>query len=429
MPQPEVEAEEHLRDLRLLLDQELSRLPDKYRLPVVLCDLEGRSRQEVARQLAIPAGTLSSRLATARQRLAKRLARHGLAVSGGSLAALLAGNGASGGVPGVLVVSTTKAAMLVAAGQAAAAGVVSVKVAALTEGVLKTMFLAKLKTATVVVCGVAAIGLGTGELVYRARAGASGLSGAGRTHVEVQAEPAQAPGVVQESPRGSGGAEQKEPRAAQARHGRRVEEVAEDRESLLRYRMDRERREAEAQRAQAEYNVAEARLRQAEERLREATEQLKRAQYAAKVARQEAEPVQPPARSQPERMPEPTALELKHMQLKFEEAKAKMLREFEQRRKELMEKHKAVIDELKALDAMQRDALIGLEKQQAEVLRQVQEKESSLHRKSAGRQRQQRPEGPKPQAGGDKLDRILERLEHIERRLEHLERRGSPPGR
>ena len=50
-------------------------MPDKYRVPIILCDLEGRKRKEVARQLNLPEGTLSSRLATARKRLAGRLTR------------------------------------------------------------------------------------------------------------------------------------------------------------------------------------------------------------------------------------------------------------------------------------------------------------------------------------------------------------------
>src|SRR5262245_14764124 len=64
---PQVEPESSWQELRPFLDQEVSRLPDKYRLPVVLCDLEGRSRQEVARQLRLPEGTVSSRLAAARK--------------------------------------------------------------------------------------------------------------------------------------------------------------------------------------------------------------------------------------------------------------------------------------------------------------------------------------------------------------------------
>src|SRR5262245_42006400 len=73
MPQPAVAPECELHELHQVLDLELSRLADKFRAPIVLCDLEGRPRKEVARLLKIPEGTLSSRLATARQHLARRL--------------------------------------------------------------------------------------------------------------------------------------------------------------------------------------------------------------------------------------------------------------------------------------------------------------------------------------------------------------------
>jgi WD40 repeat protein len=140
----------------------LSRLPDKYRVPVVLCDLEGRTRRDVARQLGIPAGTLSGRLTTARRLLAKRLARHGFVLAGGALAAALSQGAASACVPSPLMGSTVKAATLLAAGQAAPAGLISAKVAALTEGVLKTMLLTKLKIATaVLLVGVLAGGMAT----------------------------------------------------------------------------------------------------------------------------------------------------------------------------------------------------------------------------------------------------------------------------
>src|SRR6266496_3924357 len=164
MPEPARDRCDDREELQRLLDQELSALPDKYRLPVVLCDLEGRTRREVAAQLKIPEGTLSSRLATAHHMLAKRLARHGLAVSGGSLAALLAQNAALAGMPAAVVASTIKTATLVAASQGAAAGVVSTKVAALTEGVLKAMLLTKLKIATLVFLSLALFGSGIGML-------------------------------------------------------------------------------------------------------------------------------------------------------------------------------------------------------------------------------------------------------------------------
>ncbi|HEY7309652.1 MAG TPA: sigma-70 family RNA polymerase sigma factor [Gemmataceae bacterium] len=169
MPEPEARPQELWDDLPPLLDRELSRLPDKYRIPIILCDLEDRPIKEAAKQLGWPQGTLAGRLARARVMLAKRLARHGLTVSGGALGLLLSQQARSALVPARLIGGTMEAARLFAAGQATP-GLISAPVVALTEGVLKTMFLTKLKIATTVVMVAAAALSATGGF-YQAVAG------------------------------------------------------------------------------------------------------------------------------------------------------------------------------------------------------------------------------------------------------------------
>jgi RNA polymerase sigma factor (sigma-70 family) len=139
------------------LDEALHALPEKYRLPVVLCELQGRPRKEVAGQLNIPEGTLSSRLATARKMLAKRLRHHGEAFAG--LAPLAVH------LPAERVAATVRAAGLALAGHEIA-GVVSTKVLALTEGMVRAMFVNKLKALTVALVALGVVGVGTGRLTY-----------------------------------------------------------------------------------------------------------------------------------------------------------------------------------------------------------------------------------------------------------------------
>jgi RNA polymerase sigma factor (sigma-70 family) len=156
-----VVPEDTADDLRATLDEELGRLAEKYRIAVVLCDLEGKTRKEAAHQLGWAEGTVASRLARGRGLLAQRLARRGFA--GSLVAAALAGETASACVPSGLVVSTVRAASCTAA-QAAAQGVLSGSAAALTEGVLRSMLLTKLKCAIAVVLAVAIATVGARAL-------------------------------------------------------------------------------------------------------------------------------------------------------------------------------------------------------------------------------------------------------------------------
>jgi RNA polymerase sigma factor (sigma-70 family) len=127
------------------LHDELSRLPEQYRAPVVLCDLEGLTYQEAARRLRCPVGTIGVRLMRARERLRDRLTRRGLAPMAGLLSALLGADADSACASPGLVDSTVSAAMRFAASAGGASAVASVPVVSLAEAVLKTMALARLK--------------------------------------------------------------------------------------------------------------------------------------------------------------------------------------------------------------------------------------------------------------------------------------------
>jgi RNA polymerase sigma factor (sigma-70 family) len=161
-PQPAPPAEKASEELLAELDAALARLPDRYRVPVVLCELEGRSRKEVARTLGIPEGTLSWRLANAKKLLARRLARYGA----GALSAVLARDAASACVPPSLLHTTAGAALRVVAGESLVAGTIPAHVVALTEGVIKAMLLSKIK-GFVAVAFVLLAGLGALGLTYR----------------------------------------------------------------------------------------------------------------------------------------------------------------------------------------------------------------------------------------------------------------------
>jgi RNA polymerase sigma factor (sigma-70 family) len=148
--------------LEPLLDQAIHRLPEKYRVAIVLCGLQGKTRKEAARQLGLPQGTVAARLDRGRRMLAKRLARQGVEVSSGLLTGMLSLRSASAAVPNSLLASTVKAGSLLAAGQATAGGLISAKVAALTQGVLTHMMWIKLKSAALGLIVVAVLGAAVG---------------------------------------------------------------------------------------------------------------------------------------------------------------------------------------------------------------------------------------------------------------------------
>jgi RNA polymerase sigma factor (sigma-70 family) len=153
-------AEEIRQQVQALLDSELAALRDIYRIPIVLCDLEGKTIKEAAAHLGWPQGTVATRLRRGRCLLARRLSRHGLPLSGAALLGTLSAGVGHAAVPPALLGATLRAAGMLGAGQALRVAGVSTQVATLTEGVMKAMLLSKLKSTTALVLIMALLGMG-----------------------------------------------------------------------------------------------------------------------------------------------------------------------------------------------------------------------------------------------------------------------------
>ncbi|QJW94487.1 sigma-70 family RNA polymerase sigma factor [Frigoriglobus tundricola] len=160
---PEMHPDTNWAEVEPVLDEELARLPDHYRLPIVMCDLEARLRTEVARVLGCSEGTLSSRLTRGRRLLADRLRRRGVHLS---VAALAAGLTQRSAVAEPLIRATVPVALF-----DKVTSLVPPSVADLATGVMKSMFLKKLQMTAFAAVAVAALAL-TGAGAYRGHAAA-----------------------------------------------------------------------------------------------------------------------------------------------------------------------------------------------------------------------------------------------------------------
>jgi RNA polymerase sigma factor (sigma-70 family) len=158
------------RDVRLVLDEEVNRLPARYRSVFILRCLQGRTDEETARELGVPAGTVQSRLSRARARLRSRLTRRGVTLTAAAVGTGWAAE-ASAVVPASLVRVTVRAALSGAADQAAA-GVVTAQAAALAKGALHAMWMTKVKMTAALVVSLAL--LGGGAFTYRTLAAGPG---------------------------------------------------------------------------------------------------------------------------------------------------------------------------------------------------------------------------------------------------------------
>jgi RNA polymerase sigma factor (sigma-70 family) len=151
---PRVAVTEDGDDLGPILHEEIHRLPERYRGPILLCYFEGLTHEQAARHLDWPVGTVRSRLARARALLRTRLTRRGLAPH---IASLSVFSGKIASPPDRLIDFTVKAATMHAASVALKTGLISASAAAMTEGVIHTMLVSKWKAIATVLLAVGAI--------------------------------------------------------------------------------------------------------------------------------------------------------------------------------------------------------------------------------------------------------------------------------
>ncbi|HEV3343667.1 MAG TPA: sigma-70 family RNA polymerase sigma factor, partial [Pirellulales bacterium] len=203
---PDPAAEVSWREVQTILDEELERLPDRLRDPLILCYLEGRTRDEAAARLGLSVACLHGRLERGRKALCDRLIRRGVTLSA-TLVATAIGEGVSGAaLSPTVVVSTAKAAVLLGSARALDNGLISIKILSLAQEVSKNMLLTKMKLGLSGLCFagllVPALGgllasLGAGPQAEEPRATGPSQAGAGKL---IKSTPTAVPQTAQSQP-------------------------------------------------------------------------------------------------------------------------------------------------------------------------------------------------------------------------------------
>jgi RNA polymerase sigma factor (sigma-70 family) len=179
MPRSESLDDVTWQELRSVLDDEIARLPEKFRAPIVMCYLEGRSYQQAAQELGCPKSSLASRLDRGRELLRQQLTRRGIAMPAAALTTALCEKAVGAPVGAILTINTAKAAVSIAAGKAVAGGCLSATAISLAEEAISAMTATK----AMLVFMVVALGLTVGGV------GLAGYGGWVGQSPPVKAEP------------------------------------------------------------------------------------------------------------------------------------------------------------------------------------------------------------------------------------------------
>jgi RNA polymerase sigma factor (sigma-70 family) len=167
----EADAESHASnssDLLVALEEELQKLPERHRVPLVLCYLEGKTNEQAAQVLGCPRGSISARVAQARERLRGCLAQRGYVVPSAGVPLVMTSATAEAAVPLPLLTNTVRAALWFAREEAATTDFVTTQAVALARGVCRAMFVNKLKIAAALLLTVAMLGAGATVLLRAA---------------------------------------------------------------------------------------------------------------------------------------------------------------------------------------------------------------------------------------------------------------------
>jgi RNA polymerase sigma factor (sigma-70 family) len=172
-PPPDPAAEVSWREVLTVLDEELERLPERNRAPLILCYLDGQTRDEAAQRLGISVTCLHGRLERGRKALCSQLTRRGITLSAALIAAGITEGAARAALAPTTVLYTARAAVLVGAGAALDPCLISTRVLALTQEVSRNMTVTKLKLgmSAILCAGILATALGASLALGLARAG------------------------------------------------------------------------------------------------------------------------------------------------------------------------------------------------------------------------------------------------------------------